>query len=115
MFTETLQNHIEHVILIKLGKMSASGTLTFDAYTATKKKHRQQIRDRLRNNEIEVYNFDIDLYGRIDAKMADEEENASRFGSLTKRDRDRIIQTQVCFKLIGQGANRLEDRIVIVP
>ena len=76
--------------------MSTNGTLTFDAYTATKKKHRQQIRDRLRNKEIARYDFDTDTYAKIDGKMMEEEENASRFGTLTRRDRDRIIQTQVC-------------------
>merc|ERR1711962_1725764 len=90
-----LQQHIEHVILIKLGKMSTSGALTFDSYTATKSKHRHQIRERLRNKEIASYDFDSDVYGRIDAKMVEEEANASRFGTLTRRDRDRIIQTQV--------------------
>merc|ERR1712096_463356 len=58
-------------------------------------KHRKQIRERLRNNEIDSYNFDTDVYGRIDAKMSEEEVNAARFGRLTKRDKDRIIQTQV--------------------
>merc|ERR1712142_137211 len=91
----TLQDHIEHVILIKLGKMSSASTLTFDAYTEAKTKHRHQIRERLRNKEIEHYNFKTDVYGKIDAKVSEEEANAVRFGGLSNRDKDRIIQTQV--------------------
>jgi len=108
---DNLQKHIEHVILIKLGRMVHAGTLTFDAYTETKNRHHKQIKERLQNDEIESYDFENDVYGRIDRKINEEEAHASRFGRLTKRDKDRIIRNTVDSLLIKERVIVTEDNL----
>merc|ERR1739838_586569 len=104
--TETnFQFHIEHVIMIKLGKLSQTGALTFESYTNTKNKHHQQIKERLRNNEIKSYDFDTDVYGRIDKRMNVHMGKSVRFGSkdrLSKKDKDKLIQSQVDALLVEE-------------
>lgn len=66
---DTLQYHIEYILLIKLVRMLKEGTLTFEKYQRMKMRHREDIRLKLRRKEILSYDFDGDVYGRLDAAM----------------------------------------------
>merc|ERR1719403_397517 len=69
---DTLQYHIEYILLIKLERMLSQGTLTFERYQRMKRRHREDIRMKLRRKEIHSYDYDRDVYGRLDAAMEDE-------------------------------------------
>jgi len=69
---DTLQYHIEYILLIKLVRMLSQGTLTFERYQRMKRRHREDIRMKLRRKEILSYDYDRDVYGRLDAAMEDE-------------------------------------------
>merc|ERR1712002_1067696 len=57
-----LQYHIEHIIVIKLARQLKDGTLTFEKYNEMKEKHRLKIKEKIRRREIEVYDFEKDVY-----------------------------------------------------
>jgi hypothetical protein len=67
-----LQHHIEYILLIKLCRMLKQGTLTYEKFQRMKNRHREDVRLKLRRREITSYDFDRDVYGRLDAMMEDE-------------------------------------------
>merc|ERR1712168_190465 len=52
--SKDLRHHEEHILSIRLGSYLKAGKLTFVKYT------------ELKNNEIEYYSFDTDIFGRLD-------------------------------------------------
>merc|ERR1711962_550324 len=58
--------HMEQIALIRLGNLLKSGTLTFHKYNTVKQQHLADIKDALRNNEIDSYDYPTDIFTRLD-------------------------------------------------
>merc|ERR1712119_91688 len=58
--------HMEQIALIRLGNLLKSGTLTFHKYNTIKQQHVQEIKEALRNNEVDGYDWNTDIFTRLD-------------------------------------------------
>merc|ERR1712168_615803 len=58
--------HMEQIALIRLGNLLKSGTLTFHKYNTIKQQHVQEIKEALRNFEVDGYDWNTDIFTRLD-------------------------------------------------
>merc|ERR1712142_58891 len=61
-----IQHQLELIIKIQLGRMLATGNLTFERYNIMKVEYRDNIHRRLHRGEIQSYNFDSDIFSQLD-------------------------------------------------
>merc|ERR1719369_1864382 len=64
-----IQRHLEFVIKVQLGRMLRVGTLTFARYTRMKAEYRDNIHRKLHRGEILSYDFDADIFSRLDTSI----------------------------------------------
>merc|ERR1712013_404069 len=86
-----LQQHIEHVIMIRLGSLLHEGHLDFQAYSAEKDKLRAELM-----SDFENYDTAADIYTRLDQDLMATAKKPKKKGD-PEPDRDAIIQ-----KLVGE-------------
>merc|ERR1711953_1598968 len=58
--------HMEQIVLIRLGNLMKAGTLTFHKYNSMKQQHIVEIKDALKNKEIDHYDWNTDIFTRLD-------------------------------------------------
>merc|ERR1712212_494234 len=58
--------HMEQIALIRLGNLLKPGTLTFHKYNTIKQQHVQEIKEALRNFEVDGYDWNTDIFTRLD-------------------------------------------------
>merc|ERR1711962_939566 len=58
--------HMEQIVLIRLGNLLKAGQLTFHKYNTIKQQHLHDIKEALRNFEIDSYDFSTDIFTRLD-------------------------------------------------
>merc|ERR1712142_549195 len=84
---KSLKHHMEHIVMIRLGKSAQAGTLTFEKFNQMKEEHQEEMAEKLLQKEIESYDFDTDVFSRLNSamttqdiskKMLDEKADAER-------------------------------------
>merc|ERR1712096_254326 len=58
--------HMEQIVLIRVGNLMKAGTLTFHKYNSMKQQHIIEIKDALKNKEIDHYDWNTDIFTRLD-------------------------------------------------
>merc|ERR1739838_672271 len=92
------RHHTEHVIMIRLGKLHQSGTLTFEKYTTMKTTHRLQMKSRVQFKEVEFYDSDNDVFAKLDAAVTNHPiiVKIMTAGAIPKREEhDKVIQIAI--------------------
>jgi len=85
-----LKDHVEHMTLINLGRMVVAGMLTIDKFKEMKREHKENITNLILHRVISMYNFEDDIYAKIDALLSKSEAFASN--SQLKNGKDKTLK-----------------------
>merc|ERR1712168_1668071 len=61
--------HMEQIALIRLGNLLKAGTLTFHKYNTMKQQHLQDVKEAIRNKEVDRYDFTTDIFTKLDLQI----------------------------------------------
>merc|ERR1711962_1235547 len=114
--------HMEQIALIRLGNLLKSGTLTFHKYNTVKQQHLADIKDALRNNEIDSYDYPTDIFTRLDFHIGIKERPSGvdpmiiegpeeDYGDMERKDRDKV-RDQFAER---QRKAKPDEKIIITP
>merc|ERR1712202_85329 len=114
--------HMEQIALIRLGNLLKSGTLTFHKYNTIKQQHVQEIKEALRNNEVDGYDWNTDIFTRLDFHIGIKERPSEAdpmviygpeddLGDQERKERDKVRDHFPD----RQRKQQEEEKIVITP
>merc|ERR1712202_111656 len=114
--------HMEQIALIRLGNLLKSGTLTFHKYNTIKQQHVQEIKEALRNFEVDGYDWNTDIFTRLDFHIGIKERPSEAdpmviygpeddLGDQERKERDKVRDHFPD----RQRKQQEEEKIVITP